>query len=75
MKITFSLLLALVICMPFANQAQTAKSRLAFEKIQHNFGTFKEELGVQTVAFNFKNDGTSAINPKQRAGIVRMYYS
>jgi hypothetical protein len=57
MKIYFSLLLALLICLPFANQAQTAKSRIAFEKLQHNFGTFKEELGVQTVAFNFKNDG------------------
>lgn len=58
MKISFSLLVALLLCMPFANQAQTAKSRIAFEKLQHNFGNFKEELGVQTVAFNFKNDGT-----------------
>jgi len=61
MKITFSLLLALLICFPFANQAQTAKSRIAFEKLQHNFGTFKEELGVQTVAFNFKNDGEAPL--------------
>lgn len=57
MKIYFSLLFALLICLPFANQAQTAKSRIAFEKLQHNFGNFKEEIGVQTVAFNFKNDG------------------
>lgn len=57
MKISISLLLALFICLPFTNQAQTAKSRIAFEKLQHNFATFKEELGVQTVAFNFKNDG------------------
>lgn len=57
MKIGISLLLAFLICMPFANQAQTAKSRIAFEKLQHNFGTFKEELGVQTVSFVFKNDG------------------
>ena len=61
MKISFPLLLVLVLCLPFVNQAQTSKSRIAFEKLQHNFGTFKEELGVQTVAFNFKNDGTAPL--------------
>lgn len=61
MKISISLLLALILCLPFANQAQTSKSRIAFEKLQHNFGTFKEELGVQTVDFNFKNDGTAPL--------------
>lgn len=60
MKITLTLLMALIICMPFTNKAQTAtdKSRITFEKLQHNFGTFKEELGPQTVSFNFKNEGT-----------------
>lgn len=60
MKITMTLLMALFACLPFVNQAQlnTAKSRIAFEKVQHNYGTFKEELGVQTVSFNFKNEGT-----------------
>jgi len=59
MKIVWSLLLTLFVFVPFVNQAQTAtdKSRIAFEKVQHNFGTFKEELGVQTVSFNFKNEG------------------
>jgi len=57
MKISISFLLAILICLPFTNQAQTAKSQITFEKVQHNFGTFKEELGVQTVSFNFKNDG------------------
>ncbi len=61
MKISVSLILVLMFCLPFINQAQTAKSRIAFEKLQHNFGTFKEELGVQTVAFNFKNDGTAPL--------------
>lgn len=60
MKITITFLMALFFCLPFIGQAQTAttKSRIAFEKVQHNYGTFKEELGVQTVSFNFKNDGT-----------------
>ncbi|MDP2890932.1 MAG: DUF1573 domain-containing protein [Bacteroidota bacterium] len=59
MKIRFTLLLAVVICMPFIIQAQysPAKSRIAFEKLKHDYGTFKEELGVQTVSFNFKNAG------------------
>jgi len=57
MKISFTFFLAFLICLPFTNQAQQAKSKIAFEKLQHNFGTFKEELGTQTVAFNFKNSG------------------
>src|ERR1035437_2226986 len=58
MKKSLILLLVIMICSPFLNFAQDAKARIAFEKLQHNFGTFKEELGVQSVAFNFKNDGT-----------------
>ena len=61
MKVSISFLLVILICLPFVNQAQTEKSRIAFEKLQHNFGTFKEELGVQTVAFNFKNDGAAPL--------------
>lgn len=58
MKISFPILLTFIFCLPLVNNAQTAnKARVAFEKLQHNFGTFKEEQGVQTVAFNFKNDG------------------
>ena len=57
MKIYFSLLLALLFCMPLLNQAQTAKSKITFDKLQHNFGTFKEELGVQTISFNLKMTG------------------
>lgn len=57
MKKSMTLLFAMLICFQIVNFAQDAKSRIAFEKIQHNFGAFKEELGVQSVAFNFKNDG------------------
>jgi len=54
-----TLLMAFIICMPFINNAQTAteKSKITFEKLQHNFGAFKEDLGPQTVSFNFKNEG------------------
>ncbi len=57
MKKSITLLLAIIICFPIVNFGQSAKSRIAFEKLQHNFGTFKEELGPQTVSFNFKNSG------------------
>lgn len=58
MKVSFSILLTFLLCLPLVNSAQTAnKARIAFEKLQHNFGTFKEELGPQSVSFNFKNDG------------------
>ncbi len=57
MKKSMTLLFAMLICFQLVNFAQDAKSRIAFEKIQHNFGTFNENLGVQSVAFNFKNDG------------------
>lgn len=60
MKRSISLLLVLFVRLPLLNFAQTApaaQARIAFEKLQHNFGTFSEDLGVQIVAFNFKNDG------------------
>ncbi len=58
MKKKFLLLLAIIICLPLVNKAQTApQSKITFEKLQHNFGAFSEDLGVQTVAFNFKNEG------------------
>jgi hypothetical protein len=57
MKKTFFLLLAIILCIPFTNFAQEAKAHVTFEKLQHNFGTFNEELGPQSVAFNFKNEG------------------
>jgi len=57
MKKSFVLLLAVLIAFPIINFAQDAKAKITFEKMQHNFGTFKEELGIQSVAFNFKNEG------------------
>ena len=52
MKKSITLLLAILICIPTLIFAQDAKSRIAFEKLQHNFGTFKEDLGVQSVEGN-----------------------
>lgn len=40
---------------------QTAKAKLDFETLEHDFGTFKEEAGPQSYNFKFKNDGTSPL--------------
>jgi len=61
MKKRIILIFAMLICYSVTNYAQDEKARIAFEKLQHNFGTFKEELGVQSVSFNFKNDGKAPL--------------
>ena len=61
MKKSITLLLVALICLPIVNFAQQAMPRITFEKTQHNFGTFQEELGVQSVSFNFKNEGKAPL--------------
>jgi hypothetical protein len=61
MKKRIYLFISIVFCTSIAMNAQTGKSKITFEKIQHNYGTFKEEAGVQTVDFNFKNDGSTPL--------------
>lgn len=60
MKITLMLLMAIFLCLPLVNKAQapTGQAHIAFDKLKHDFGSFKEELGSQTVSFNFKNTGS-----------------
>jgi hypothetical protein len=33
------------------------QAKIVFEKLEHNFGTFKESSGIQTVIFKFTNTG------------------
>ena len=37
------------------------QSKIAFEKTEHNFGSFLEAAGVQTTTFKFKNTGTTPL--------------
>jgi len=37
------------------------KAKIVFEKMQHNYGTFKEEAGVQTTTFKFTNKGKTPL--------------
>ena len=40
---------------------QTSNAKLDFEKLEHDFGTFKEEAGSQSYNFKFKNNGESPL--------------
>lgn len=61
MKKSIRLLVLTLFCLPIVSFAQTAMPRIMFEKLQHNFGTFSEESGVQSVFFNFKNEGKAPL--------------
>ncbi len=37
------------------------KPKIVFEKVAHDFGTFKEAAGLQTTTFKFKNEGTAPL--------------
>jgi hypothetical protein len=40
---------------------QTVKAKIVFEKLEHDFGSFKEEAGDQTYSFKFTNNGASPL--------------
>lgn len=61
MKRIFYILFTVLLFNAIDGHSQQLKSFISFEKIQHNFGTFKEELGVQTYSFNFKNSGATPL--------------
>ena len=48
----------LVLIAGAANLFAQEKPKIVFEELSHDFGTFKEEAGVQTTEFTFKNTGT-----------------
>ncbi len=41
--------------------AQTSKSEITFENVNHDFGTFNEADGPVTCVFKFKNTGTGVL--------------
>ncbi len=51
----FSFVIAFVLSTMFS--FSQGKSKLAFEKLNHDFGTFKESAGVQSSDFIFTNEG------------------
>lgn len=60
MRIVFSVFVAFLL---FVSELVTAqqlqgKAKIEFEKTTHDYGTFKEESGLQTYTFKFTNQGT-----------------
>lgn len=52
----FAMVLFLAIAVNNTVVAQ-GKAKIVFDKMEHDFGTFKEEDGVQTTTFKYKNEG------------------
>ena len=50
--------LILVFIAGVTNLFAQEKPKIVFEELSHDFGTFKEEAGIQTTEFSFKNTGT-----------------
>ncbi|HBL76897.1 MAG TPA: DUF1573 domain-containing protein [Prolixibacteraceae bacterium] len=57
MKIAFSLFTVLLLFISGLTTAQQGKAKIEFEKTTHDYGTFKEESGLQTYTFKFTNKG------------------
>lgn len=57
MKRMIFLLVVFVCVFAYTTAEAQNKSKIAFEKQVHDFGSFKESDGVQTTTFKFKNEG------------------
>lgn len=57
MKRILQIITILTFTVVFTSAVAQEKSKIVFEELEHNFGSFKESDGVQTTAFKFKNEG------------------
>ena len=57
MKIALSVWVVILFLGSNLTFAQEGKSKIEFEKTTHDYGTFKEESGIQTYTFKFTNKG------------------
>ncbi|MDL2262907.1 DUF1573 domain-containing protein [Bacteroidales bacterium OttesenSCG-928-I21] len=72
------LVLAISIITNFVLNAQTQDAAISWDKTTHNFGTFKEEAGVQVATFTFTNTGSSPLyvtNVKASCGCTATDYT
>ncbi len=58
MKIKLMMLILAVLCIGKKAQAQ---AKVVFDRVEHDFGTFKEEGGLQTHTFTFVNNGNTPL--------------
>ena len=45
--------------------AQSAQAKIVFDKVEHDFGSFKEEAGSQSFNFDFVNNGATPLILKE----------
>ncbi len=53
----FAMMLFLAVVISSTVVAQ-GKAKIVFDKMEHDFGTFKEDDGIQTTTFKYKNEGS-----------------
>lgn len=58
MKIKLMMLILSVLCI---GEPVLAQSGIVFSQVEHDFGTFKEEDGLQTYTFTFVNNGNTPL--------------
>jgi len=72
------LLSALSLVFSIVMLAQTQQPAISWDKTVHNFGSFKEEAGVQTATFTFTNTGSMPLyitNVKASCGCTATEYT
>ena len=57
MKHFLQLVMVFLLATAFTSAVAQEKSKIVFNELEHNYGTFKESDGVQTTAFIFTNKG------------------
>jgi len=58
MKLRLIMLVLAVLCI---GGRALAQAKIVFDKVEHDFGTFKEEGGLQTYSFTFVNKGNTPL--------------
>lgn len=60
-KLSLVLLCAIFLSGVSISQERQQKPAMEFKKVEHNFGTIKEEIGAVTTQFEFTNKGDSPL--------------
>jgi hypothetical protein len=61
MKVKFIFFILVALFIDGQTRAQSPQAKIVFTKLEHDFGTFKEEDGLQTYAFDFVNQGNAPL--------------
>jgi hypothetical protein len=61
MKKILQLVMVFSMVVAVSTAVAQSKPKIVFEKVMHDFGTFKEADGLQTTTFKFTNEGTAPL--------------